>query len=672
MATFATSPTSSPATSAAPHLHPKVDALLASIARGETPSQIDLSNCGLTEIPPEVFALRGAVESLNLGGNQLTDLPDSISQLTNLRILFFAQNNFTSIPLVLGTLPSLYMLSFKSNQIDTIHPASLSPTIGWLILTDNKITQLPPTIGKLLKLRKCMLAGNRLTSLPEEMAHCTDLELLRIAANNLRIRSLPGWLWRLPKLSWLALAGNDETGVRGCASSVDTCSSSGGGGGNVSGSGSGSGSGSDDNKLLRDSGGSGSGSGSGAGIPVVQWSDLVVHEKLGEGASGVIYKASWRRTEAGASNEDAVTGTVTGTTVTATDASADAVTVIHAEAYAEAHTETVAVKLFKGGKTSDGLPEDEMKAAQAAGGHPCSFQVLGRVHGAPDAQQGLVFPLIPPHYTILGLPPSFDTVTRDTYPLGTVFSVPFVLRVLAGVSSVCGHLHSRGISHGDLYAHNILVDGEGGSLLSDYGAASFYPSGGVVGDEWGGSGNWRGGGVQGSLGGGSSGGGVDCGAGSGQGSGDGSGSGSGSDDDLLRCMSVAMEGYEVRAFGCLIEDLVRHIDVDASGSTTSGNSLGGGGVDCSAGSGSGDRSGSSSSDGSSGTGSGTSSGTSSSGDDVSTAQHTPPHDTAGRFAAAVRALNDMKHECMKSDPSQRPRFRHLAERLEAMRNELAN
>ena len=34
----------------------------------------------------------------------------------------------------------------------------------------------------------------------------------------------------------------------------------------------------------------------------------------------------------------------------------------------------VAVKLFKGGKTSDGLPEDEMKAAQAAGGHPCSFR----------------------------------------------------------------------------------------------------------------------------------------------------------------------------------------------------------------------------------------------------------------------------------------------------------
>ena len=29
--------------------------------------------------------------------------------------------------------------------------------------------------------------------------------------------------------------------------------------------------------------------------------------------------------------------------------------------------------------------------------------------------------------------------------------------------------------HGDLYGHNILVDDDGGSLLGDFGAASFLP-----------------------------------------------------------------------------------------------------------------------------------------------------------------------------------------------------
>ena len=143
MASFASSSSSSTAT------HPKVVDLLAKIATGDKPSHIDLSNCGLHEIPEQIYELGDAVEMLNLGGNQLSDLPDSIARLTKLRILFFAQNNFRCIPRILGTLSSLYMLSFKSNHIETIHPDALSPSVGWLILTDNHITQLPATIGNL-------------------------------------------------------------------------------------------------------------------------------------------------------------------------------------------------------------------------------------------------------------------------------------------------------------------------------------------------------------------------------------------------------------------------------------------------------------------------------------------------------------------------------------------
>lgn len=39
------------------------------------------------------------------------------------------------------------------------------------------------------------------------------------------------------------------------------------------------------------------------------------------------------------------------------------------------------------------------------------------------------------------------------------------------------YLHEKGICHGDLYAHNVLVDGEtGAAVLCDYGASFFYPS----------------------------------------------------------------------------------------------------------------------------------------------------------------------------------------------------
>ena len=65
-----------------------------------------------------------------------------------------------------------------------------------------------------------MMAGNKLTSLPEEMAGCQELELLRLAANDLK--ELPSWLLKLPKLSWLAFAGNPLGSARTTAVGIYT------------------------------------------------------------------------------------------------------------------------------------------------------------------------------------------------------------------------------------------------------------------------------------------------------------------------------------------------------------------------------------------------------------------------------------------------------------------
>jgi len=80
-----------------------------------------------------------------------------------LRILFFLGCDFTSVPEMLGAMPSLYMLSFKANKIRTVPAASLSPKLGWLILSDNEIETLPDSIGACVGMRKLMLAGNKLT-----------------------------------------------------------------------------------------------------------------------------------------------------------------------------------------------------------------------------------------------------------------------------------------------------------------------------------------------------------------------------------------------------------------------------------------------------------------------------------------------------------------------------
>ena len=250
---------------------------------------------------------------------------------------------------------------------------------------------------------------------------------------------------------------------------------------------------------------------------IIEWSDLIILEKLGEGASGVIFKAKLQEKK-----------------------SIEKISDINDNDGKKIEEQFVAVKIFKGGKTSDGLPEDEMKASEAGGSHPNSFEVLGRLKNAPGGQIGLVMPLIPSAFKILGGPPSFTSVTRDTYEAGKTYKIRTILKILCGISSVCSHLHKRGISHGDLYAHNILVDEEGACLLSDFGASSFYEAVDTDTDI-----------------------GTDMDSGSKEvvvtTTGDPSAV-SGISNINISSMSHAMQAFEVRAFGCLIEDLINRID----------------------------------------------------------------------------------------------------------------
>jgi Leucine-rich repeat (LRR) protein len=110
------------------------------IQRGERDiRKVDLSNDGLHEFPLELFEIKETVEFINLGNNSLASLPFNIHEFVNLKILFFAQNNFSKFPSQLKALPNLYMLSFKSNRLEEIPEDSLPSSLTWLILTDNRL-----------------------------------------------------------------------------------------------------------------------------------------------------------------------------------------------------------------------------------------------------------------------------------------------------------------------------------------------------------------------------------------------------------------------------------------------------------------------------------------------------------------------------------------------------
>ena len=355
-------------------------------------TRLDLSE-GLTEFPPEIFDLADSLEILNLSGNALSALPPDFGRLRKLRVLFCSDNQFTEVPAVLGQCPQLSIVGFKANQIHTLPAGALTPALRWLILTDNRLEALLPELGNCLRLQKLMLAGNHLTHLPDALANCRNLELLRLAAN--RLEALPAWLPQLPRLAWLAYAGNPF-----CAQTEVEIEAR-------------------------------------HPIATIDWNDLALEEQLGEGASGVIYRARWRPGP-------------------------------------DQPPQAVAVKIFRGTVTSDGLPHSEIAACISAGAHPNLIPIAGKVTHHPAGAEGLVMALIDPAFGNLAGPPSLATCTRDVYTPGTAFGLAAVLRLARGVASAGAHLHAQGILHGDLYAHNILHAADGTALLGDFGAACFF------------------------------------------------------------------------------------------------------------------------------------------------------------------------------------------------------
>ena len=147
--------------------------------------------------------------------------------------------------------------------------------------------------------------------------------------------------------------------------------------------------------------------------------------------------------------------------------------VIHlAEQRQDDATRPVAVKLFKGEMTSDGRPESEMAACLAGGEHPHLIPLLGRVEGHPQAGQGLVMALVGAQFRSLAGPPSLDSCSRDIYPADSGWSPAIALKLASSMASTLAHLHASGVLHGDFYGHNILHDGNGRALLGDFGAAT--------------------------------------------------------------------------------------------------------------------------------------------------------------------------------------------------------
>jgi hypothetical protein len=335
----------------------------------------------------------------------------------------------------------------------------LADTLEVLDLAGNALTELPSDMARLSKLRVIFCSGNRFTRLPPALGNCTALTQIGFRKTGLRetpaeslpqglrwltvtdnaLETLPDALGERPALQKLMLAGNrlerlPETLAGAARLELLRLSA---------------------NRFaalppwlrrlprlawLTWAGNRFDPPPEAAPAATIAWADLRAEGLIGEGASGLVHRAVWHPPEAQAPRQ-------------------------------------VAVKLFKGRMTSDGLPEREMAACLAAGAHPHLTYALGRLSGHPDGFEGLVMPLLPAGWRPLAGPPSLESCSRDIYDPARRFAPEVARRLAAGIARATAHLHGRGLLHGDLYAHNTIWDGdEGAAVLSDFGAACCLPA----------------------------------------------------------------------------------------------------------------------------------------------------------------------------------------------------
>ena len=91
---------------------------------------LSLAGRGLDTLPPALFEHADTLEQLDLSGNRLTTLPDTLARLTRLRVLFASNNPIERLPAVLGACPALEQIGLLKGRDTNLFVAVLFADFG--------------------------------------------------------------------------------------------------------------------------------------------------------------------------------------------------------------------------------------------------------------------------------------------------------------------------------------------------------------------------------------------------------------------------------------------------------------------------------------------------------------------------------------------------------------
>ena len=168
--------------------------------------QLGLFNLGLKEVHEDIGNL-SQLQLLDLGYNQLTDLPETFSALVSIEQLNLAWNQFKSFPWMLRKIVGIKRLEFQGNKLHKI-PDWISKLyfLEDFDLGHNELTKISFQFGELENLKKLSFWNNQLSSIPTSIAKLPRLEHLDFSKN--KLTSVPEELGRMTTLRILNLEEN--------------------------------------------------------------------------------------------------------------------------------------------------------------------------------------------------------------------------------------------------------------------------------------------------------------------------------------------------------------------------------------------------------------------------------------------------------------------------------
>jgi leucine-rich repeat protein SHOC2 len=175
---------------------------------------LNLSNNQLVLLPESIGNLT-KLSYLNLRSNHLNELPNSIAYLTKLETLVIHENPITKLPDNIGNLTRINRLRFGNDALQIVNVKNLPESIGNLVdltclhINDYQLLELPKSMINLKRLSQLYLIRNQLSTFPPIVTYLTGLTHLSLRGN--RLTSLPANIDKLSKLKNLDISENQIT-----------------------------------------------------------------------------------------------------------------------------------------------------------------------------------------------------------------------------------------------------------------------------------------------------------------------------------------------------------------------------------------------------------------------------------------------------------------------------